>query len=390
MSNCSFSPQNPFRVLIATKGFWGSLKPGPNQHKIYVGLKSIEKIKQGSELKAAVYYDINDIRYEEVPLPEISRDEVLVRMEACGLCGTDLHKILNRAVPPPAVLGHEVAGQIERLGSQVEGFKQGDKVIVFHHIPCFVCTWCRHGNHSLCPEFKKLNISPGGFAEYLRVSGPSVKSGLLKIPDSLSYEEATLIEPTACCLRAIARADLRPGDTVVVIGAGPAGLLHIQLCRLLGASKVMAVDRVMERLNTAASFGAEVTANSETEDIQKKIKETTGGMGADIAIVAAGNIKAIKSGINLVRPGGTVLFFAESPAESILEVDPNLIYHSEVTLIGSYSSTPHEHRQALSLIASGRLKAKQLITHRFKLYELSEAVKLATRAGDSLKIILTP
>lgn len=341
-------------------------------------------------MKAAVYYDVKDVRYEEISLPEIKPDEVLVRVEACGLCGTDLHKILNRTVTPPAVLGHEVSGCIEQLGHELRGFRKGDRVIVFHHIPCFVCTWCRHGNCSLCPEFKKLNISPGGFAEYIKVSGGSVRSGLLKIPESVSYEEATMVEPTACCLRAIARAGLQPADAVVIVGAGPAGLIHIQLCRLLGASLVIAVDLSPTRLTTATSLGAELTVNPETTDVRQAVREATEGKGADIAIVAAGNTKAIMTGINLVRPGGTVLFFAESPPRSILEIDPNLIYHSEVSFIGSYSSTPYEHRQALALIASGRLKVKELITHRLKLYELPKAIELATAARDSLKIVLTP
>ncbi len=341
-------------------------------------------------MKAAVYYAPDDIRYEELARPRIGPGEISVRVRSCGLCGTDIGKIVGRTVIPPIVLGHEVAGEVAEVGEGIKHFHPGDRVFVAHHVPCFTCHYCRHGNHSLCQQFRSTNIDPGGFAEYIRVPAPNVEKTTFLLPENLSFEEASLIEPTACCLRVIKRCPTQPGDTVVVIGVGPMGLLHLQLALLLGAGQVIALDLIEQRLETAKKLGAKYSLNPEKENPLEVVKQLTEGRGADAAIVAVGNVSAIAQAINLVRGGGTVILFAECPPRSSLSLDPNIIYHSEVNLSGSYSSTPDEQRTALELIKTGKLKVKELITHRFPLEMLGEAVTLARNPRESLKIIITP
>jgi len=341
-------------------------------------------------MKAAVYYAPDDIRCEEVPRPRIGKGEILVRVRSCGLCGTDIGKIVERTVTPPIVLGHEIAGEVVEAGEGVEKFRPGDRVFIAHHVPCFVCHYCRHGNHSLCQQFRSTNIDPGGFAEYIRVPALNVEKTTLPLPEDLSYEEASLIESTACCLRAIRRYPIQPGDTMVVIGVGPLGLLHLQLALLLGVGQVIALDLVDERLEVAKKLGARHSLNPERENTLKAVQQLTEGRGADAAIVAVGNTTAIAQAIKLVRGGGTVILFAECSPRSLLSLDPNIIYHSEINLLGSYSSTPQEQRIALELIKTGRLKVKEIITHRFPLRKLSQAVALAREARESLKIIINP
>ena len=195
-------------------------------------------------MKAAVYYAPDDIRCEELPRPRIGKGELLVRVRSCGLCGTDIGKIVGRTVTPPLVLGHEVAGEVVEVGEGIKNFCLGDRVFVAHHVPCFTCHYCRHGNHSLCKQFRSTNIDPGGFAEYIRVPVPNVEKTTFLLPDNLSYEEAVLIEPTACCLRAIKRCPFQPGDTVVGMGGGPMGLLHLQLALLSWAGRVIVLALV--------------------------------------------------------------------------------------------------------------------------------------------------
>ncbi len=341
-------------------------------------------------MKAAVYYNLDDIRYEEVAQPEIGRGEVLVKVRSCGLCGTDISKMVQRTVTPPAVLGHEVAGDVEKVGDGVEKFHPGDRVFVAHHVPCLLCHWCRRGNYTLCPQFRRTNIDPGGFAQYIRVPALNVEKTMLSIPEDLSYEEACLIESTACCLRAIIKCQIQLGDRVAIVGMGPMGLLHLQLAHLAGATQVIALDLVNHRLEISKRFGAEAIINPEKEDPLPTVKRLTEGRGADLSIVATGSVEAIGQAMRLVREGGRVNFFAECPPDSRLTIDPNLIYHSEVTLMGSYSSTPYEQRMALDLIRLGRIKVRELITHRFKLKNLNEAVRLAKEGKQSLKIIIVP
>ena len=336
-------------------------------------------------MKVASFHDINDIRYEDVDTPSIKEREILIKVKVCGLCGTDVSKMREKTVATPVVLGHEVAGEMAEIGNGVEGFQVGERVIVSHHVPCFTCRYCQHGSYSQCESFKKTNIAPGGFAEYIRVLPAGVENSTFKIPDNLSYDEALFTETVACCLRAIERCSIRQGDTVMIVGAGSVGLLHLQLALLSGASRVVVSDLVDFRLNFALKLGADAVVNPEKDSVEK-IRTVVDG--ADLVIVAVGNIRALEQSLNFVSRGGKIMFFAECPHNSVLRLDPNLVYHSEVTLLGSYSSTPIEQRVALELIEKEKIRVKELITHRFKLNKLSEAVKLAMEAGNSLKIII--
>ena len=340
-------------------------------------------------MKVASYHGVNDIRYEDMPALSPGPGELLVKVRACGLCGTDISKMREGIIPTPVVLGHEVAGDIAGKGEGADGFNPGDRVVVSHHLPCFVCRFCRRGSHSQCDEFKAQNIAPGGFSEYIIVKSNAVKKATFRIPDKISYEEACFTEPLACCLRAYERCGVRIGDTVMIIGMGSVGLGHLQMARLFGAGKTIAADRIDSRLALAVKFGADLTLNVDRDDIRKEVGEFTGSRGADAVIVAAGGVVALQESFGVVSRGGKIVVFAGCPPDTTLKINPEIIYHSEITLIGSYSSTPAEQAAALELISAGKINVRDLITHRFKLSELGKAVETAIEARDSLKIIIS-
>lgn len=336
-------------------------------------------------MKAAVYYSPEKIKVEDVPLPEIKAGEVLLKTRSCGVCGTDISKIVEARVPAGTVLGHEVSGDIVKAGNGVRNFRAGDRVCVLHHIPCFKCNFCRHGNFSSCRQFKETNIFPGGFSEYIRVPKLNVRFGMQRL-GSLSYDEGSLVESSACCLRAFKRAGFKKGDSVVIVGMGPAGLLHLLMAKALAASKVIGCDINEYRLKKARDFGADLVVKPRAT-ARKKIKDITKGFGADIAIVSAGTPEAIESAMGFVRTAGTVLVFAECRSDAKITLSPNIIYH-ETSIIGSYSSTPLEQKECMELIKSGKLPIKRLITHRLSLSDIRQAVRLSRKGGRTLKIII--
>ena len=339
-------------------------------------------------MKVARYYSRHDIRLEEMPVPRIGPGELLVQVKACGLCGSDLMEwyVQEKA---PAVLGHEPAGVVAQVGERVENFQIGDRVFVHHHVPCFTCHHCLRGHYTLCKTFKATHIDPGGFAEYIRVPALNVERDVLKLPSDLSFDEATLIEPVATCIRGIERAGIQTGDTVVVIGTGVTGLIHIQLARIRGAGMIMATDFSPFRLKMARRLGAD-EAIAASEDVLAWLKKLNKGKGADAVIVTAGSIEAMEQGLALAGKGATVLLFAPSPPGATLPVSPYHLLFSEITITGTYSCSPLETRQALSLIQAGRINVKDLITHRFDLAGVGKAFDLAAQAGESLKIVITP
>jgi len=338
-------------------------------------------------MKVAMYYSLDDIRIEDKPKPKIAPDEVLVEMKACGVCGSDLMDWYLRS-RAPLVLGHEPAGIIVEAGKNVEGFKVGDRVFVHHHVACLTCHYCRHGDYTLCQQFAQTHIEPGGFAEYFRVPAPNVQVDTLKLPSKVSYEEATLIEPFGCCIRAQNKCNIQAGDTVAVIGAGPSGIIHITLAKMSGAVKTIVSDTVEYRLNAAKRFGADLTVNPQREKIAEKVKDATGGRGADLVIVTAPNLKAIEDGIQICRRGGTLCLFAPTKAEEQARLSPHRLFFSEITIIPSYSTSHIETRTALQLISSGRIKAKELITHRFPLSQTAQAFRIAAESKICLKVIV--
>jgi L-iditol 2-dehydrogenase len=338
-------------------------------------------------MKAAVYYSQQDIRIEDFPIPKLDENEVLVEMKACGVCGSDLMEwyLKDRA---PLILGHEPAGVIKMKGGKVRDFKVGDRVFVHHHVACLGCHYCKHGDYTLCEQFHGTNIKPGGFAEYFRVPFKNLQLDTLVLPETVTFEEATLIEPVGCCLRAIRKGSVQAGDSVAVIGAGATGIIHVGLSKIYGAAKTIISDLFDFRLRMAKRFGADVVINAEREDLDSIVKAETGGVGVDVAVVTAPSLEAYKSGMRICRKGGRLIVFAPTVPGKYLEVSPEELFFSELQIIPSYSTSHVETREALDLIASGRLDVKELITHRFKLVDTAKAFRTASESKESLKVIV--
>ncbi|MEM3565795.1 MAG: zinc-dependent dehydrogenase [Candidatus Bathyarchaeia archaeon] len=338
-------------------------------------------------MKAAVYYGQSDIRIEELAIPKIGDDEVLVEMRACGICGSDLMDwyLKNRA---PLVLGHEPSGVIVKKGEAVKNFDVGDRVFVHHHVACLKCYYCMRGDYTLCEQFHKTKIVPGGFAEYFKVPAPNLQLDTLKIPENLSLEEATLIEPVGCCIRAIKKCGIRKGDTVAVLGAGTTGIIHTVLAKIYGAQKVIVSDLVSFRLKFAERFGADLAVNPLNQDLAATVRKETDGRGVDLAIVTAPSLEAYKTGLGICRKGGKLCVFAPTDPGKILEISPKQLFFNELQIIPSYSTSHVETREALELIKSGKIRVKDLITHRFPLEETAKAFKTALEDKESLKVIV--
>jgi L-iditol 2-dehydrogenase len=338
-------------------------------------------------MKAAMYHSLDDVRIEEVAKPKIGTAEVLVEMKACGVCGSDLMEwyLEKRA---PLVLGHEPAGIIAEAGSKVEGFRKGDRVFAHHHVACLTCHYCRQGAYTMCQKFSTTHLDPGGFAEYFRVPTDNLRIDTLKIPNSVSFEEATLIEPIACGIRAIHKCGIQQGDSVAIIGAGPAGVINTALARLSSAGQVLVGDVVDYRLRAARKFGADVAVNVQKESFTKAVKSATEGRGADIVIVTAPSVKAYDSAFEICRKGGAICAFAPTPPEQAISISPHKLFFQEIKLFPSYSTSHLETRMALELIRTGRIDAKGLITHRFPLNHAEEAFQTAARNKECLKVMI--
>jgi len=338
-------------------------------------------------MKAAKYYSLDDIRIEDMPKPKIRSDEVLVEMKACGVCGSDLMDWYLRS-RAPLVLGHEPAGIIVEAGRNVKGFAVGDRVFAHHHVADLTCYYCKHGDYTLCPLFGQTHLEPGGFAEYFKVAAPNLQVDTLKLPDSLSYEQATLIEPVGCCIRAQNKAGIHKEDSVVVVGAGPSGIIHAMLAKLAGAKQVLVTDLVDYRLKMAERLGVDLTINPQNENVAEKVKQATENRGADITVVTAPNAKAIEDSIQTIRRGGRLLLFAPTQPDQCARLSPHRLFFSEITVVPSYSVSHIETRKALELISSGKIKAKELITHRFPLSQTQKAFQTAAKSKECLKVVV--
>ena len=338
-------------------------------------------------MKAAVYHNQQDIRIEDVPKPKVGEDEILVQMKACGVCGSDLMDwyLKNRA---PLVLGHEPAGIVARKGKKVGDVSVGDRVFVHHHVACMTCHYCLNGDYTLCETFHETNIVPGGFAEYFRVPAPNLRLDTLKIPESLPFEEATLIEPVGCCIRALKKCGLHYGDSIAVIGAGPTGLILTALAKAYGASAIIVSDLLDFRLNFARKFGADRLINPKNENLKESVKAETDGRGVDIVVVTAPSLEAYQAGIDICRKGGKLCMFAPTAPGKKLQISPKELFFSEVCILPSYSTSHLETRLALDLIVSEKIRFGELISHRFKLEETAEAFKMALDGERSLKVVV--
>lgn len=326
-----------------------------------------------------------------MPVPEIGPDELLMKVEASGICGSDTME-WYRAGRTPLVLGHEAAGTIAGVGKKLKHlYKEGDRIVAAHHVPCGgFCKYCKSGHETMCETLRKTNFYPGGFSEYIRLPAINVERGVFPLPKNISFEEGTFTEPLACVIRGQRIAGLKKMDTVLVIGSGMAGMLHIHLAKVRGAGKIIATDISEFRLNMAKKFGAHETINA-NEDVPKRVLELNGGMLADIVIVCAGAAKAIDQALKSVRRGGTVLFFSATDKGLTIPFSINdTFWRTEVTLTSSYAGTPQEHREALELINLKRVNLGGMITHRLPLSGTQKGFELVANAKDSLKVIIEP
>ncbi len=337
-------------------------------------------------MKAAVYHNLDDIHVEDIPQPKPGPDEIVVEMKACGICGSDLMEWYLRS-RAPLVLGHEPTGVVAEIGRNVEAFKLGDRVFVHHHVACLTCHYCIHGDYTMCEQFGRTRIYPGGFAEYFKVPAENVLKDMFEIPKNVSFEEATLIEPAACCIRAQNKLSIQTGDTIAIIGAGSSGILHLLLSKMAGASKTIVSDLINYRLKMAEEFGADLAVNPKLENMDEVVKGATEGRGADVVIVTAPVREALADGMKICRRGGTVCLFAPTRPNKYARISPHRLFFSEITVIPSYSTSHVETRIALQLIGSGRIPAKDLITHRFPLSRVSAAFQTATKK-ECLKVIV--
>ena len=340
-------------------------------------------------MRVAMYYNNQDVRVEEMPVPEIGAGELLVRVEASGLCGSDVME-WYRIQRAPVVLGHEVAGVVARVGPGVERYREGDRVVVTHHVPCNACRYCLSGRHTVCDTLRETNFDPGGFSEFLRVPEINVDRGLFSIPAQVSFEDASFTEPLACVYRGQRRANLEPGQSVLVLGSGLAGLLHINLARALGAGRIVATDMVEYRLDAARQMGADF-GFSATEDVPARLREVNEGRLADLVVVSTGALPALNQALQSVERGGTVLFFAPTEPGVSVSVPVNDVFvRNNATLTTTYAGAPADLTTAMEMISAGRVQVGQMISHRLGLDQAGLGFQLTAQASESLKVILEP
>jgi len=346
-------------------------------------------------MKAAVYRGVNDVRLEEVPVPEIGRGEILVRVHTCGICGTDLKKIATGSHSTPRIFGHETSGVVAKVGEGVRQFSVGDRVMVFHHIPCRECYYCRHKTFAQCATYKKVGCtagfepSGGGFAEYVRVMDWIVEKGTVRIPDEVSFEQACFVEPVNTCLKGIDTLCLQPDETVFVIGQGPIGVILAMLAKRTGA-RVITSDLYPARLTIAKSFGLNLTLDAAEADAVQAVRAMTEGRGADAVILAVGGSSLIRPAMEAARPGGRVLLFAQT-TRGEATIDPAAVCVDEKTLLGSYSASVELQDESVRFVMSREMDMERLISHRFPLDRCVEALKLAAHPQpDSMKIVIQP
>jgi len=340
-------------------------------------------------MKVAVYHNNHDVRIEDRPIPKPKHGEILVKTKACGVCVADTMEwyLTPRA---PLTLGHEPSGIIEEIGTGVTQFKRGDHVAVHHHVPCLICEHCRRGNFTMCSLFRKTHIHPGGFSEYFIASAIHVERDMHLLPDHVSFEEGTLIEPLACVIHAIKKAGIQAGDSVALIGTGTMGLMFIQSLIYWGVRKLIVYEILDWRIEKAKEFGAPTVLipHKDPEEEAARLQDLLKSNGADKVIIAAKDISAMDLGLRLANKGGTVLFFATPHPDKFVKVYPSYIFFNEITITSTYSADHLDTKMALDLIAKGDVSAKKLISHRYPLEKLSEAILQTASRQESLKCVV--
>ncbi len=339
-----------------------------------------EKTCYNDCVKAVIYHAYDDIQLENRSVPAISRQELLVKVHGCGLCGSDILKIAQKAAPP-VILGHELTGTIVERGQDVSDFAVGQRVVVAHHVPCGECHYCRHGTYSMCPSFKASNIDPCGFAEYIRVPAAHVRHTTLALPETLSDDEGSFVEPLACCVRAVKRTPLLPGDSVVVVGLGSVGLLMVQAAKAIRRDsepdvRVYGVDLMPERVQLARELGANEAflAPENEHGLRERLASYTAGRGVDAAIITTPGARPFMQALAAVRKGGMVHLFAAH--SGVVSLNLETIYQQELSMSSTYSSSPQDLRDALTLLASREVRVDGLISHRLPLEQFGEGVRL--------------
>ncbi|MCK4672552.1 zinc-dependent dehydrogenase [candidate division WOR-3 bacterium] len=339
-------------------------------------------------MHAAVYYNNKDIRIEDLPKPRISNDEILVKVIASGICGSDVME-WYRVKKAPRILGHEISGEIEEVGKNVNQYKIGDRVFVSHHVPCNECRYCRAGFHTVCDTLKSTNFDPGGFAQFIRVPEINVRFGTFILPDEVSFDEGTFVEPLGCVIRGQRFADVKKGHTVLVIGSGISGLLHIQLAKAKGAAKVIATDINEYRLDAAKRFGADVVINA-NDDVPAIVKEANDGRLADVVIVCTAALEAFDQAFKSVDRAGILLLFAPTAPETRVPLPLFDIYFKGVKIVFSYAAVTQDIEEAIDLLKNKEINVNDMITHRFGLSNIQKGFDLVARADKSIKVIIEP
>jgi L-iditol 2-dehydrogenase len=346
-------------------------------------------------MRAAVYRGVNDVRMETVPVPKIGSAEMLVRVHSCGVCGTDLKKIATGSHPAPRIFGHETSGVVAAVGDGVRDYRPGDRVMVFHHIPCGQCFYCQNKTFAQCSTYKKVGCtagfepSGGGFAEYVRVMDWIVEHGTVRIPEDVSFEQACFVEPVNTCMKGIQAVGLRPGETVLAIGQGPIGIILSVLAKRAGATLITS-DLYPERLRIGSSCGIDLTIDASRADVVTRVRELTEGRGADAVILAVGGNSLIQTAMDAARPGGRILLFAQTQHGETV-IDPAAICVDEKTLLGSYSASVDLQEEAVRFVMNREMDLERLVSHRFPLSESPQALDLAAHPKpSSMKIMIQP
>jgi L-iditol 2-dehydrogenase len=339
-------------------------------------------------MRVAVYYNNKDVRVQEIPIPEIAEDEILLKVMASGICGSDVAE-WYRVPKAPKVLGHEATGIVEKAGRKVEGFSVGARVFVSHHVPCNKCRYCRSGHHTACETLHTTNYYPGGFSEYIRVPGINVESGTYKLPPEITFEEGTFIEPLACVIRGQRIAKIGKRDTLLIFGAGVSGLLHVKLAKLRMVERIVVVDINADRLAMARKFGADHTIEAR-ENVPEKLKEINKDRLADQVIVCSGAIQPALTGLECLDKGGTILFFAVPPPSVKIPIPITQFWRNEIAIKTSYGAAPRDLEESLSILARKEIEVKDMITHRLSMDQTPEGFKLVAEADKSLKVIIEP
>jgi L-iditol 2-dehydrogenase len=344
-------------------------------------------------MKTAIL-DNNTVKIIDIEIPSVGKNDVLVKMKSCGICGSDLEKVFGSYGMKSLKIGHEPAGIVKKVGDNVKNFKENDRVFIHHHVPCYSCHYCYNDDFTMCEKYQKSNIEPSGLSEYILVPEWNVsRGGLVKLPSNINFDNAALIEPIACCLRSLNKLNIKKADKIAIFGAGPTGLIHMILAKHFGVSKIVLLDINEFRLNFAKNIDPNIITINIQEIDSIKLKEIilseVERIGVDLSIICTSSINALINSLKITRRGGTISLFGVPSKESNIKIDLNLIYSKELKIIPSYAASEKEIHQTITLLTNNVINFESIITHRFLLNDSFEALRYAHIAKDAMKIIVT-